>query len=342
MRVIHAASTLVVLLFSFFHRFSKADVLIDDLNSATALLQAPKQESYQPGVVDSHNGAVKTSTFSLASPAASAILVSLVLFIIIGKAPVAKANRNVVQWLFAKFLIYALSEKSPILFINQKQQCKGNSVRSCHLNAETSGQCNNSTRNGVVILRGGPFKMEQSLKMATLDNPSDTADENGYIRSRRDSTTKMKKIMLFADQDPQQQTDMESFVKVASEHRVMMKPNLGHIRELELQSRIKLFDFNLTDEGWDEDDDDDVEEVLNLAEHPEVTWSDIEGRAHPPRTGCPLDGEDTGLPPKSLLRLPLPTVGAIRLGAVGRSILEVDWDVPQPTCRSRRHWLLSW
>jgi len=174
--------------------------------------------------------------------------------------------------------------------------------------------------------------LEQSLQMATLEN-------TGYFRSRRDSSqakpTKMQKIVLFQDQDP---TEVHpGKLKEASGHRAMIKPEMVH--GLAHQSPVTLLDFGLRDGCYE----DDIEEVLNLLDHPEISWSDIQERAPPTLTGRPIDGADSGLPVKSILRLPLPAVGAIRLGKKGRSILELDRTFPSPTCHNLRKFrLLNW
>jgi len=67
-------------------------------------------------------------------------------------------------------------------------------------------------------------------------------------------------------------------------------------------------------------------------EEEEEEWSDNENecvpRAPPVPSGDPMDGEDVGLAPKTLLKLPRSQVGPTRLGSDGRSVLDVPWDVP--------------
>jgi len=296
----------LLLLFSNFFRCSIAKLIEPNVRDS---LTFPVQ-SQEAELKDS----VTFSLFSLTWLAVSASLVALLLSMVQSNAVVKVKqlfSNFQFQRLVAEFIIYALSDQRLVNLSSVEESDVDAGICNSDAHQQSESKPNNSTHDSLTEL------------------------DDGYIKSRREANQakpiKMKKIVLFADHNPQQAGN-ESLANL-SDKQTSLKPNIGKLRGFSLHQPLDNCPL-----------EDDAEEILNTKDYPGVSWSQVEGRAAVQPICSPMDGKDTGLPPKSILCLPLPKVGAIRLGRHGRSVLEVDWVVPPPKKRSSftRHHLLNW
>jgi len=299
----------LLLLFSNFFRCSIAELTEPHARDS---LTFPVQEAE---LKDS----VTISLFSLTWLAVSASLVALLLSLVQSNAVVKVKqlfSNFQFQRLAAEFIIYALSEKESSLNLSSMEAESDVDAGICNSDAhqQSESKSNNSPHDSLTEL------------------------DDGYIKSRREANQakpiKMKKIVLFADHNPQQAGN-EGLANL-SDRQTSLKPNIGKLCGFSLHQPLEKY--------CPLEEEEEAEEILNTKDYPGVSWSQIEGRAAVHPICSPMDGKDTGLPPKSILCLPLPKVGAIRLGRHGRSVLEVDWVVPPPKRKSSftRHQLLNW